>query len=347
MILVFGGTTEGRRTASVLEEAAKSYFYSTRGAEQEVELLHGRRLVGAMDCEQILAFSREHDIRLIIDAAHPFATELHRNLIRVAASQLQIPLLRYDRQPAAPSPAVIWCEDYADALRQLEQRGVGRLLALTGVQTIAPLRPFWQHHDCWFRILDREDSRSIAREAGFPQERLIQVPDETLRPEAASAASASLATLLRQLQPQAILTKESGSSGGFQQKVTTAQAAGVPVFVVRRPAYPPACPELSAVRLEVVYGPHGLRRQVERLVPGFFSLRTGLTTGTCATAAVKAALLSLQGEVCESVWVQLPDGERLVVDVQQENPGRASVIKDFSDDPDVTRGCRITAQVEL
>ena len=33
MILVFGGTTEGRKAAEVLEEAGKTYYYSTKTGE--------------------------------------------------------------------------------------------------------------------------------------------------------------------------------------------------------------------------------------------------------------------------------------------------------------------------
>ena len=60
MILVFGGTTEGRIAIKKLEEAGNPYYYSTRGDEQEVVLHHGTRLIGAMDVEQLKAFCQEH-----------------------------------------------------------------------------------------------------------------------------------------------------------------------------------------------------------------------------------------------------------------------------------------------
>ena len=34
MILVFGGTTEGRKAVEVLEEAGSPYYYSTKTGEQ-------------------------------------------------------------------------------------------------------------------------------------------------------------------------------------------------------------------------------------------------------------------------------------------------------------------------
>ncbi len=51
MILVFGGTTEGRKTVEVLEKAGNAYYYSTKTGEQDITLHHGIRLDGALDEE--------------------------------------------------------------------------------------------------------------------------------------------------------------------------------------------------------------------------------------------------------------------------------------------------------
>jgi len=56
MILVFGGTTEGRKAAEVLEEAGNAYYYSTKTGEQDITLHHGLRIDGALDAEAMRAF---------------------------------------------------------------------------------------------------------------------------------------------------------------------------------------------------------------------------------------------------------------------------------------------------
>ena len=89
MILIFGGTTEGRTAAETLDEAGQPFYYSTRGTLQEVTCRNMTRLTGNMDSEKIISFCREHDIRLIIDAAHPFAQQLHLNIF-LAAKELTI-----------------------------------------------------------------------------------------------------------------------------------------------------------------------------------------------------------------------------------------------------------------
>ena len=85
MILIFGGTTEGRIVSSVLDESGKEYYYSTKGAFQEVDLVHGERVSGAMTHEVMRDFIREKDIHLVVDAAHPFAAVLHKTIGEVTA----------------------------------------------------------------------------------------------------------------------------------------------------------------------------------------------------------------------------------------------------------------------
>ena len=327
MILVFGGTTEGRVAVRTLDESGQPYFYSTRGTQQQVECKHGTHIAGAMTAEAMTHFCREHGIRLIVDAAHPFASQLHET-IGAVASDLNLPVVRLERRyHTGPDSGIVWCDTYADAVARMLADGITRLLALTGVQTIGKLRGFWQERDCWFRILDREESFAKARESGFPADRLcLYSPDE------------DIAVLIRTTGADAVITKESGDSGGFEEKLEGACEAGVPLYVVRRPKLPP--------EFITVTGEHGLRREVQRLVPDYFPLRTGFTTGACATAAATAAALALfRGEIAEDVKFEIPSGEIMTMPIHSvtvtDRAATASVIKDAGDDPDVTDGYRI------
>ena len=143
MILVFGGTTEGRVAAKVLEESGATYYYSTRSDTQDIQLVHGNHVIGAMEVPEMVAFCQEHDIRLIVDAAHPFAVNLHRNVIDLA-KHISVPVIRFDRIYPPHDEDLVWCKDYDDAISQLVAHGIHRLLALTGVNTIAKLRDYWR-----------------------------------------------------------------------------------------------------------------------------------------------------------------------------------------------------------
>ena len=273
MILVFGGTTEGRAAVETLDEAGQTYYYSTRGNGQQLECIHGIRLAGAMEVKEMIDFCREHGIQLLVDAAHPFAEQLHKN-IGQAAEELNIPVVRYERIYPPRDPDLIWCDSYAEACVWLKNQGIRNLLALSGVQTIPKLKAYWLENLCWFRVLDRPDSRQLALKYGFPAGKLIfweEVKEER--------------ELLLQLRPDAILTKESGRSGYFREKVEAARKSGIPVVVIKRPALPEG--------FYVVTGNNGLRHRIERLLPGFYPLHSGFTTGSCACAAAKAALSTL------------------------------------------------------
>ena len=316
--------------AKVLEESGTSYFYSTRSDTQDIQFVHGIHIYGSLVVPEMVAFCREHDIRLIVDAAHPFAVNLHRNVINLA-EQIGVPVIRYDRIYPPHDEDFVWCKDYDDAISQLNKSGITKLLALTGVNTINRLSPYWQEHECWFRILNREESQAAAQKAGFPADHLVYYDKE------------DTASLIERLRPQAIITKESGMSGGFDEKVKASRLAGIQVFVVERPDYPVA----DGVTVKHVDGPHGLRRMVEKLLPEFYPLHSGLTTGTCATAAAIAATIQMTtGETPSSVPVVLPDGETIHVEVTYGD-GYAAVFKEAGDDPDVTNGIEIRASVEL
>lgn len=332
MILILGGTTEGRVAVRVADEAAATYYYSTKGTLQSIECAHGIRLTGAMNAEEMECFCRDHAIKLLIDAAHPFAQVLHQTIEKVSKC-LQIPVIRYERRYPPRDEDLIWCDSYADAIHQMENKGIQRLLALSGVNTLVPLRPYWRSHTTWLRILEREESLSLAEKQGFPQERLVfyREGEDELK-------------LLEQLHPDAILTKESGFSGYFMDKVNAARQFGIPVFVVKRPTLPET--------FYRVYGEDGLRKQIERLLPEFFPLKSGYTTGACATAAAKAALLALlsRKEQTES-QITLPSGEQITLPVAYTEwagcSATCTVIKESGDDPDVTNHSRIRVTVQL
>ncbi|MCD7923999.1 MAG: cobalt-precorrin-5B (C(1))-methyltransferase CbiD [Bacteroides sp.] len=334
MILILGGTTEGRTAVKVADEAGKPYFYSTKGEWQEVLCKNGTRITGGMNPEEMKDFCRENNIRLLVDAAHPFASQLHQ-AVDETSRVLKIPVVRFERKYPPRTTDIIWCEDYSDAIRQLEEKNIEHLLALTGVQTISKLRPYWEKHTtCRFRVLEREASIALAQKQGFDPQRLVYY----------RAAEDSELSLLKQLHPQAILTKESGESGGFLQKVEAAQSLHIPVFAVKRPALPG--------HFIIVTGEHGLRKQIESLVPGFYHLRSGYTTGACATAASKAALMALiLGEEQKTVSFTIPNGEEMTLPVAHTEIGKdmatATIIKDAGDDPDVTNGCSIVATVRF
>lgn len=316
MILVFGGTTEGRKAVEVLEEGGSPYFYSTKTGEQDITLQHGVRIDGALDEAAMTRFCTEHAIRMIVDAAHPFAALLHRTIAKTA-SALSLPVVRFERIYPPRDPAITWIDDYTQIPRDIHS-----LLATTGVQSISKLKPLAADGiSIFYRILNRPSSIALALKQGATQAQLCYYDDPNDIP----------------VQADAILLKESGLSGGFTEKIEAAKACGMRVIAIKRPEQPKS--------FIVVDGPYGLRRMVEKLLPEFYPLHSGLTTGTCATAAAVAACIRLtSGEMPAEVPVMLPNGETIHVAVSYGDD-YAACIKEAGDDPDVTNGIEVRAQV--
>ncbi len=328
MILVFGGTTEGRRAAEVLEEAGSPFFYSTKTGEQDVTLHYGQRIDGAMDAEAMRSFCEEHKIRLIVDAAHPFASQLHQTIAEMA-----LPVIRYERIYPPRDKDITWIDDYSQVPTDIHT-----LLATTGVQSISKLK--WLEAKgvkVVYRILNRESSIVLAHQQGATDDQLCFFPDV--------------------VKADAVLMKESGLSGGFLEKVEEARKSGMKIYAMKRPQLFTFHSSLFTSHSSLftshfslftsVNGPYGLRRAVEKLLPEFFPLHSGLTTGTCATAAAIAATARLiKGETPAEVPVILPDGETINVAVGYDDD-YAYCIKEAGDDPDVTNGIEVRASAQL
>lgn len=334
-ILIIGGTTEGRTAVSTCEEAQKPYFYSTKSDSQEIDCLHGQHISGGFDAEAMIHFCKEYKIKLIIDAAHPFAMNVHTN-IGIAAEACSIPIVRIERHFPEHNDAFVWCDSYEEAIDHLKTSGIKRLLALTGVNTIQKLKDYWtsSDNDVYFRIMNRKESLEEVDRAKFPHERLIFYDDHQ-----------DDRLLFSQISPQAIITKESGETGGFTTKTEIALEMGIPVLVIRRPPLP-------YTPHSIVYGRYGLRRSVESLLPHFYDLKIGYTTGSCATAATAAAFTTLlTGEILDECTITLPNDEPISIPIHTTTRISSSVtstVKKYSgDDPDVTNGTEICATVEL
>ncbi|HOF08890.1 MAG TPA: precorrin-6A/cobalt-precorrin-6A reductase [Opitutaceae bacterium] len=232
MLLVFGGTTEGKRCAAALAEAGLPFIYSTKLPVVMPKLPGMRLRHGALTVEALTVLCHAEKIRAIVNASHPFAEVLHAT-VAAAATALSLPVWRFERVYPKREQAGEWVRyvpDFPAAIAQLLALGRAPLLAFTGVQTIPKLRPWWERHLTYFQILDRPDSFALARSFGVPPAQLLA--------HAPATAPETLAATIRRLGVQVLLTKESGESGFQSVKLAAAALAQTPLLVVERPATP-------------------------------------------------------------------------------------------------------------
>ena len=125
-ILIFSGTTEGRRITEFLDgrnvkvyvSAATEYGKECTGEHENAEVFFGR-----MDQKQMTEMIKEKQIDLVIDATHPFA-QLVTGEIRRACEISGVQYLRClrEKMEAVPDEAdrVIWAQSVEDAVEYIQ-----------------------------------------------------------------------------------------------------------------------------------------------------------------------------------------------------------------------------------
>lgn len=215
MILLFGGTTEGRQAAALCSRLDLPFIYSTKTRVEPFATTCGEFRHGALDEDAMSEFVSSRGVRLVIDAAHPFAARLHRSVFEVC-QRLALRLIRFDRAPVTfqDFDGLHSVADFAEALDLLERLEPAKLLALTGVLSAIPLRPWWERHEMLLRILPTRVSMELARREG--------IPDAKLLPMNPDGSDEVLENLVQEHGVDCLLAKESGESGFFSSKLRVA-----------------------------------------------------------------------------------------------------------------------------
>ncbi|MCH2229514.1 MAG: precorrin-6A/cobalt-precorrin-6A reductase [Crocinitomicaceae bacterium] len=234
MILLFGGTTEGKRVISLLNEMQLPFLYSTK-TKVETELGEfGKERNGALDFIGLKELINSAGIKNVINASHPFAQELHQTIDK-ASKILNIRVLRLERiySRHIKQEFVTYANDYKEIIRMLVNDFQGKnLLALTGVQSIERFKPFWKDNTCYFRILDRQTSLDIAERSDFPINQLIMKKPENL--------VGNEEELIDRFKIDVIVTKESGTTGKLEEKVQIAMKKEIRIIILKKPITPPS-----------------------------------------------------------------------------------------------------------
>lgn len=220
-ILLFGGTTEGRLLARKLTEQGHDVAVSvaTPVGEEGLEGLTVR--TGRLEAGEIAALLDGFD--LCVDAAHPYARLLHKNL-QTAAERAGVPLRRVSRPESETVNCVVVesAEEAADCLQRTE----GPVLLTTGAKELGAFREL-DPARLYARILPTHESLAACQEIGLPHRNILALwgPfSEELN-----------AAMFRQYGIRWLVTKDSGRAGGFEEKISAAQRCGVGVILIRRP----------------------------------------------------------------------------------------------------------------
>lgn len=236
MILVLGGTLEGReitgllagRGARVLTTVASGY-----GAEMLSPHIPAEVLVGQLDAGALDRLVTEREVKLIIDATHPYAREITGTAWAVAKRK-GIPYIRYERPPADPAvnnDRIYRVIDYNEAAAMAARLGETIFLTI-GSRNLAP----------FIRVGREQAKRIVARvlpDAAVLAECTAMglAPADIIAVQGPFSEAMNLA-MFREYKAAVLVTKDSGKTGGTDTKLAAAASLGLPVVIVARPVYP-------------------------------------------------------------------------------------------------------------
>lgn len=232
-LLIFGGTTEGRRLAEAVsrEESPVEKVFVCTATEYGKELLppNSRNMTviaKRMEPEEMEAFMRREEVDLVIDATHPYAEKASAN-IRQAAGQAGVSYQRLVRREVKFSGEHIQVKDTKEAAAYLREHR-GKALLTTGSKELAVFTEIEDFQTRLYpRILPTPEMVQKAFELGFDAGHLICMQGPF--------SHETNAAMLRQTGAEYLVTKESGKAGGFEAKLTAAKEAGAKVIVIGRP----------------------------------------------------------------------------------------------------------------
>lgn len=231
-VLLFGGTREGHLLAKTLVERGQQVTLSvaTEYGERvlEPELRNHPLLAvhsGRLDEKQMEEWIAGGDFGLVIDATHPYAV-LVTCQIREICKKLRLPLLRCLR-PEQEERGSLEFEKMEAAVQWLDGQE-GNILLTTGtkdLETFRSLRDFEER--VYARVLPAVKSLEICLSFGLKGRHII-----------AMQGPFSMETNLSQLREfdcRFLVTKHTGSQGGYSQKLEAAKRAGAASLVIGRP----------------------------------------------------------------------------------------------------------------
>jgi precorrin-6A/cobalt-precorrin-6A reductase len=230
MILLLGGTSETPQIANLMAQHNVEVLISnlTEGLinwdmSSGVRIRHG-----ALDVDGICKLIIKECITTMVDAAHPYAEELHTTAIE-ACSRTNIPYLRYERPSVNYSGYdVVFANDH--------QRGAGlafgigrNALLTTGSRNLEHYVNAAMHpgSKLYVRVLPCKESRRACRDFGIDETAIIA--------EHGPFTIEQNQELIKKYSIDVLVTKDSGLAGGVLEKLEAARLCGVKVVVVRKP----------------------------------------------------------------------------------------------------------------
>lgn len=221
-ILILGGTAEAAKLAARLMAQGYRVISSLAGRTREPAKLEGEvRTGGFGGARGLIGYIARENVSLLIDATHPFATQISDNAL-VAAATTKVPFVRLERPAWHARPGDKWTSvsSLEETVSAIPTKS--RVLLALGRQHIAP---FARRGDVHFvvRMIDPPEVPLDLIDFELELSKPGSVEDET--------------TFLTKKRLSHIVCRNSGGSASYT-KIKAARDLGLPVIMIDRPHRP-------------------------------------------------------------------------------------------------------------
>lgn len=242
-ILILAGTTEGRVLSDKLEEAGIKHIVSVASEYGETMLGEGefRTIrIGKLDEDAMTLYLEGEGFSegdFLVDATHPYAKEVTENAGKVA-EKMGLKYLRVKRDrvdiPVSENIHIFKSVDLcAEALTKfLNQKENQKepVLITTGsnnLEIFAETLSAEVLKNTYVRVIPTIESIEKCKRLGFEESHIIAL-------QGPFSLELNVA-LIKQYGIRHLITKESGTAGGFGEKIEAAEKCGISTYVIARP----------------------------------------------------------------------------------------------------------------
>ncbi len=229
MILVLAGTSEGRQAALELQKSGCPVLASvTSPYGKQLMNASGVTAVrqGALQLQDLMALLQDQGCRLIVDATHPYAVVISTYAIK-AAEILGLEYVRLER-PAEDLPEDVKTISDLEELSRCLYPGC-RLMSTIGSKYLPRILEISRasQADLIARFLPSSQVLASCESLGLS-------PGQVVAMKGPFSLEMNQA-LFRHYSIDMVLSKESGSEGGFREKYEAARGMSIPMVVWTRP----------------------------------------------------------------------------------------------------------------
>lgn len=228
-IVVFGGTSEGRKFAEAFSGCELEIFLcvvSEYGASLLPEEGNIHVHTGAMDQSAMEEFLRGISPEYCLDATHPYAVEASEN-IHACCNHLGIPCIRIARKQEYLESGDVYYKDSIDEAVEFLQNTEGKIFLTTGSKNLDKFTLLENYKErCVARVLPTLEIVKKCKELGFEGKNLIGMQGPFTKE--------MNFLMLKESDAAWMVTKNSGKAGGFLEKCEAARKAGVKILVIGR-----------------------------------------------------------------------------------------------------------------